>query len=64
MKLQSVDADLYKLAAMVEECSDLAQKKDHRFLEYLLGMVRMELDNIAAHPPSETGGNERQLESV
>ncbi len=64
MKLQSVDADLHKLAAMIEECRDLARKKDHRFLEYLLGMVRMELDNIAAHPPSETSGNERKLESV
>ncbi len=64
MRLYSVDADLHKLAGMIEACSDLAQKNDHRFLEYLLGMARMELDNIAESPPAETDGDERRFESV
>ncbi|MEM1199504.1 MAG: hypothetical protein AAGI06_09365 [Pseudomonadota bacterium] len=64
MRSKSVDADLLHLQSMLKECSGLARDKNLNFLDYLLGMARLEVDNIAASQPPGTQRPSRQLEPI
>ncbi len=64
MRSKSVDADLLELQSMIEHCSDLAREKNLNFLEYLLGMARMEVDTIAARQPPGAERHTKQLETT
>lgn len=64
MKLDNVDPDLQHLESVIEGCRDVAKKNQLYFLEYLLGMAQMEMQNIAATAPRKTDQRERQLETT